>query len=113
MPVVYLLIIVVVALAGIMRLWMAQRRHKQPLETVDGFWEGLERISPVPAAKQEAPVRVENHNGTRPRRSKRPARPQEPARRRASRGSELDPERRAAAKARLEARRRSQRFSAP
>jgi hypothetical protein len=56
---------------------------------------------------------VENHNGTRPHRSKRPARPREPARRRAPRGSDLDPDRRAAAKARLEARRRSQRFSAP
>jgi hypothetical protein len=110
---IYLIIIVVVAAAGITRLWLVQRQHKQPMETVDGFWEGLERISSAPLAEFEMQVPSEPEPTRPSRRKKRPASASDSRARPPVRGSDLDPERRAAAKARLEARRRSQRLSAP
>jgi hypothetical protein len=88
----YLVIIVVIAGAGIGRLWWIQRRHTTSLQTVDGFRSSLERLS----AQQGGPT---DHAAARPS-----AGPDDPV-------SDpylepLDPERRAAAKRRLEARRR-------
>ena len=98
----YLLIMVVVAAAGITRLWLLQRRQRAHLETVDGFRTSLERISEQtrarpPGARRAAPSRlhagVPRHGAPRPR----------PV----SRGAAIDPARRAAAKRRIEARRRA------
>jgi hypothetical protein len=94
--VVYLIIIVLVAAVGIGRLWWIQRRLATSLQTVDGFRASLERLSGQEAAppagagsREAAPL------STPP--DKTSSDPYlEP----------LDPERRAAAKRRLEARRR-------
>jgi hypothetical protein len=90
--VVYLVIIVLVAAAGIGRLWLVQRRHATSLQTVDGFRSSLERLSGQAALPPEPGMR------------RSPAPPED-------QGSDpyratLSPERRAAAKRRLEARRR-------
>jgi hypothetical protein len=90
----YLVIMVLIAGAGIGRLWLIQRRQATSLETVEGFRSSLERLSgqsDFPPAQPQ----------TRPARSSQPENSTydpylEP----------LDPERRAAAKRRLEARRR-------
>ncbi|MEA2508650.1 MAG: hypothetical protein QOG21_732 [Actinomycetota bacterium] len=42
---VYLVIIVVVAAAGLGRLWWIQRRHATSLSSVDGFRSSLERLA--------------------------------------------------------------------
>ncbi|MGH2730305.1 MAG: hypothetical protein ACRDJI_06795 [Actinomycetota bacterium] len=42
---VYLVVVVVAALVGTTRLWLIQRRQRNHLVTVDGFWESLEKIS--------------------------------------------------------------------
>lgn len=102
---IYLVIIVLIAAAAITRLWLQQRRERQSLSTVDSFWDGLEKISmPVESwadLEPETPAVTAAEKPAPPPRKRRPA---------TSRArSEIDPERRAAAKARLEARRRSSR----
>lgn len=84
----YLAIMVIVAVAGITRLWLQQRRETSRMKTVDGFREGLMALS------------VQNHQPapTRPMRSSGP---------RSARPQPLDPARREAAKQRIEARRRA------
>ena len=93
---IYLVIMVLVAGTGITRLWLMQRRQRAHLETVDGFRMSLERISEQtrarPAGTRRAPIRPGSGHG-RPR----------PV----SRSSSIDPARRAAAKRRIEARRRA------
>ena len=42
----YLVILVVVAAAGIFRLWLQQRRERSQMETIEGFNTALEKISP-------------------------------------------------------------------
>ncbi|HEX3325893.1 MAG TPA: hypothetical protein VHV50_02750 [Actinomycetota bacterium] len=94
---VYLVIIVVIAGAGIGRLWWIQRRHATSLQTVDGFRSSLERLSAQQGLSPDEPVAAP------------------PTVRSSALGDEpmsdpylepLDPARRAAAKRRLEARRR-------
>jgi hypothetical protein len=86
--VVYLAIMFVVAAVGMGVLWVQQRRERSHLETVESFQSSMAKISP------EA--------GSRPARSRRAARSQEPG------GADrLDPARREAARRRLEARRRA------
>ncbi|MFN2594954.1 MAG: hypothetical protein ABR579_08725 [Actinomycetota bacterium] len=86
---IYLLLLVALAGFAIARLWMMQRRQRSHIETVDGFQKSLERLSSSsgfnsrPRTVQPRARRVPGHRVT------------------------LDPERRAAAKRRLEARRRS------
>lgn len=90
----YLVIMVAVAVAGITRLWLQQRRDSARLNSVDGFREGLEALStqrpagPVARPTRSAAVRP------RPARSARGPQP-------------MDPARREAAKRRIEARRRA------
>ena len=92
---VYLMIMVAIAIAGIGRLWLIQRRHATSLETVEGFRSSLERLSGNP---DTSPVLPET----------RPARATDPKNKPVSDPylEPLDPQRRAAAKRRLEARRR-------
>ena len=102
----YLMIMLVVGVAGVIRLYLMHRRERTQLSTIDGFRSNLERIG----------------NHTTPRRSVALTRPDvkprakrvtsaDQAIRRSHAGqyrrhAPLDPERRAAAKRRLEARRR-------
>ena len=101
---VYLVIMVLVAGTGITRLWLMQRRQRAHLETVDGFRMSLERISEQtrarPAGTRRAPVRPTGAGRARPVASGGRPRP-------VSRSSSIDPARRAAAKRRIEARRRA------
>jgi hypothetical protein len=117
--VVYLVIMFVVAALGITRLWIQQRRERAHLETVDGFRESLESIQPVfgpapraqrrsrsqrprPAAATPAPATPAPTAPAPPvRHAARPMRSSIP------RYKPLDPDRRAAAKRRLEARRKA------
>jgi hypothetical protein len=91
---VYLAIIVLVAMAGITRLYLQQRRERLSIEKGDGFWAGLERIAVHPDPRATAPIK---------RRERKP-RPKKIGAQ--SRGSGIDPARRAAAKRRIEQRRR-------
>ena len=53
----YLVILVVVAAAGIFRLWLQQRRERSQMETIEGFNTALEKISPdtpIPQPKKTA-----------------------------------------------------------
>jgi hypothetical protein len=94
--VVYLVIIVLIAGAGIGRLWRIQRRHATSLQTVDGFRSSLERLSAQQGFSPDGPASSASVRSTAPR-GEAVADPYlEP----------LDPARRAAAKRRLEARRR-------
>jgi hypothetical protein len=91
----YLVIMVVIAIVGIGRLWLIQRRHATSLQTVEGFRSSLERLSgdagpsPIPSPGVRA-------GATDPQKQLSSDPYREP----------LDPQRRAAAKRRLEARRR-------
>jgi hypothetical protein len=44
--VVYLVIMVLVAVLGIMRLWLQQRREQSQMDTIEGFSSALEAIKP-------------------------------------------------------------------
>lgn len=91
----YLVIMVLLAAAGITRLWLMQRRQRARTETVDGFWSSLERIEKVSQEPTPTPRRA----SSRPRAVRASGRPGRP--------TPLDPARRAAAKKRLEERRRA------
>jgi hypothetical protein len=93
--VVYLVIMVVIAIAGIGRLWLIQRRHATSLQTVEGFRSSLERLS---ANSEASFVQSEPRPPRTPDQKDMPV--YDPYR------EPLDPQRRAAAKRRLEARRR-------
>ena len=101
----YLAIMFIAAIAGIARLWIQQRREHSHMETIDGFNTALEKISPeIPVPPRRAP----NVNGVR----RRPAEPRARASHRVGTGIgqrqpvPLDPDQRAAARRRIEARRR-------
>jgi hypothetical protein len=94
--VVYLVIIVVIAGAGIGRLWWIQRRHATSLQTVDGFRSSLERLSAQQGLSPDGPVSSPTVKSSAPQGEATSDPYLEP----------LDPARRAAAKRRLEARRR-------
>jgi hypothetical protein len=102
--VVYLLIMVLVAGAGITRLWLMQRRQRAHLETVDGFRSSLQRISEQtrarPAGSRRSGPSRPHVSGPRPHAAVHRPRP-------VSRSGAIDPARRAAAKRRIEARRRA------
>ena len=106
---VYLVIMFAVAAAGITRLWLQQRKERAHLETVDGFRESLESISSEPIRRPRAP-RAERGSGRvrSDASAPTPIRHTPPPRRSAiPRYKPLDPERRAAAKRRLDARRKA------
>jgi hypothetical protein len=103
----YLVIMVLLAGAGIFRLWLQQRRERSHLDTVDGFKAGLEAIStptPRPSRVTPAPGRSRSE---RPMRTAAPATISASNRSISAGSTSLDPARREAAKRRLEARRRS------
>ena len=100
---IYLVIMLLVAGTGRVSLWVAQRRERDHLDTVDGFQSSLARLSEAPTIRPRrraaAPVR---------RQTPAPIRRGIPARRRPSgRRASMDPARRAAAQKRIEARRRA------
>jgi hypothetical protein len=110
--VLYLLIVLFVAAAGITRLYLMHRRERSQLNSIDGFRDSLDRIGwhATPkrvAARPDIRARAVARAGATERtvtRSHRAAgRPQRTARGTSNR---LDPARREAAKRRLEARRR-------
>ena len=80
---IYLVILVLVAAFGIFRLWLYQRRHTVRMTSIKGFKDGLRAISP----ESELPIR--------------------PTQERAPAAQRLDPDRREAARRRIEARRRA------
>jgi len=88
---IYVVIMLLVAGAGIGSLWAQQRRQRAHLETAESFRSSLEKIAP--------------HANPGPfRRAMRGSRPS--GRRPLGRPVPLDPERREAARRRVEARRR-------
>ena len=107
----YLLIVLFVAAAGITRLYLMHRRERSQLNSIDGFRDSLDRIgwhaSPKrvaarPDIRARAVARAGTGERTVTRSHRTTARPQ----RGATRHNRLDPARREAAKRRLEARRR-------
>ena len=97
----YLAIMFLLAGAGILRLWLQQRRERSHIDTVDGFKAGLEAISAPTSHVVTRPASTPRH------RSERPVQVGRPVRAAGSSTLTLDPARREAAKRRLEARRRS------
>ena len=107
----YLLIMLLVAVAGVTRLYLMHRRERSQLDSIDGFRYSLDRIgwhaSPKrvaarPDIRARAAARSTATERTVTRSHRTTARPQ----RGATRSNRLDPARREAAKRRLEARRR-------
>ena len=90
---IYVMILLLVAGAGIGSLWVQQRRQRAHLETSESFRSSLEKIAPhaTPGPFNRAA-----------RMGRRPA-----SRRTVGRPVPLDPERREAARRRVEARRRA------
>lgn len=87
---IYLVLVVVVAALGIARLWLQQRRQQARLFSVTEFRTGMEKISgPPPPRTMQRDRRPTTLARTSPRRAPQP----------------LDPQRRAAAKKRIQARR--------
>jgi hypothetical protein len=81
--VIYLVILVLVAAFGIFRLWLYQRRQTVRMTSIKGFQDGLRAISP----ETEVPI--------------------QPTQARVPAAQKLDPDRREAARRRIEARRRA------
>lgn len=102
-------IVVAFAAAGILKLWIQQRRERGNVSSIDGFRTSLERLStPEPADGMWSPdPMAEERRVDIPRMGARtgPARPE-------SQSSPLTPERRAAAKRRIADRRRAARSRA-
>jgi hypothetical protein len=91
----------VVAALGLLRLWLLQRKEKKAdWRDIDGIIESLERISNQPPPQATRPSRAERPRGERKRVSavRRAVGP-------AGGMTPLEPERRAAAIQRIEARR--------
>jgi len=89
---VYIMIMLLVAGAGIGSLWVQQRRQRAHLQSSESFKTSLEKIAPH---AQPGPFRRAARTGRRPS-----------GRRHVGRPVPLDPERREAARRRVEARRR-------
>jgi hypothetical protein len=107
--VLYLVIVLLVAVAGITRLYLMHRRERSQLDSIDGFRDSLDRIgwhstprrvAARPDIRARAVARSESVERTVGRSHRSSARPQK------GRSNRLDPARREAAKRRLEARRR-------
>ncbi len=89
--VIYLVLMVVVAMIGIGRLWLIQKRQQARMGSMDRFKQSLERIS--------------GHPGSRARPTLIASAPQDET----APPTALDPVRREAARARIQARRRATR----
>ncbi|HEX2296372.1 MAG TPA: hypothetical protein VHN37_13830 [Actinomycetota bacterium] len=103
---IYLVIMFLVAGAGLFSLWLQQRRTRAHLDTVDGFRSSLEALSAAPVVRPRRRAPQPSRRGSAPRRAAAatPGRRDAPHR---SAPSRLDPDRRAAARKRIEARRRA------
>lgn len=95
---IYLAIVVIVAGAGILRLWLQQRRQRVKVDDIVGFKSSLERLSEPGRSPAPLTARL---SSTSPHEPSTPAPPPGVA--------PLDERRRRAAKNRIEARRRSAR----
>jgi hypothetical protein len=113
--VLYLIIVLVVAVAGITRLYLMHRRERSQLNTIDGFRESLDRIgwhttprrvAARPDIRARAIARANPPRATTERVVTRGHRASRPSQGRRTASTRLDPARREAAKRRLEARRR-------
>ena len=94
----YLMLLVILAGTGILKLWLHQRRERRAVwREVEGFWAGLERIAHTPPRRTMPAVA-----------RRRPAPRNMPAARAPSRDSRLDARRRAEAQRRIQSRRRAQ-----
>lgn len=104
---IYLIIMFLVAGVGLASLWVQQRRTRAHLETVDGFRSSLEKLSAAPVVGPRRRAAAPRRSAGVPRRvaATSPARRGAPAHR--SSRHALDPQRRAAARKRIEARRRA------
>ena len=108
----YLVIMLLVAVAGVTRLYLMHRRERSQLDTIDGFRESLDRIgwhaSPKRVtARPDIRARAVARSTATERTVSRSHRATTRSSNRSSgRATRLDPARRAAAKRRLEARRR-------
>ena len=96
----YLAIMFLLAGAGILRLWLQQRRERSHIDSVDGFRAGLEAISAPASHVVSRPARSARPKSHRPSETRRPTTADTTT-------LALDPARREAAKRRLEARRRA------
>ena len=90
---IYVMILLLVAGAALGSLWAQQRRQRAHLETAESFRSSLEKIAPHATP---GPFRRAARAGRRPS-----------SRRQVGRPVPLDPERREAARRRVEARRRA------
>jgi hypothetical protein len=102
---IYLIILAVAASIAIGRLWLVQRRSRSHLQTVEGFQTGLRRLSEpneVVVARRERPTR---RRKAPPPQGRRHRKPRAGHGRVTAQSKSLDPERRAAAKERIAARR--------
>ena len=68
----YLVIIVLVAVLGITRLWLQQRREQSQLDTIEGFSSALEAIKPeMPAARLRRSAEPKKRRGRPAARARR------------------------------------------
>jgi hypothetical protein len=112
--VLYLTIVLLVAVAGITRLYLMHRRERSQLNTIDGFRNSLDRIgwhtTPRRVVARPDAARATRSTSSRPvgaeRSITRNHRTSRSPQVRRSSSNRLDPARREAAKRRLEARRR-------
>lgn len=63
--VVYLVIIVLVAAAGIIRLWLQQRRQVSQMDTIEGFSSALEAMAPKFTRRAARDSRARRRGGRR------------------------------------------------
>lgn len=94
----YLIIMAALAAAALTRLYLQHRRESVRVQAVDGFLDSLEAISSSPAGPERPAV---------PQRDLQSRRRPQPAPTRRGREVSLDPERRAAARRRIEQRRKA------
>jgi hypothetical protein len=66
--VVYLVIIFLVAVMGITRLWLQQRREQTRLDTIEGFSSALEAMSPPTPTPPRRPARAPRRGAGGPQR---------------------------------------------
>lgn len=102
---IYLIILAVAASIAIGRLWLIQRRSRSHLQTVKGFQTGLRRLSEPNEVLTPTPERPTRRRKAPPQHGGRHRKPNTAHGRITAQSKSLDPERRAAAKERIAARR--------
>ena len=111
----YLVIMLLVAVAGVTRLYLMHRRERSQLDSIDGFRDSLDRIgwhatpkrvAARPDIRARAVARSTTGSAAAERTVTRSHRASARPQKGGTRSNRLDPARREAAKRRLEARRR-------